>query len=168
MSKSSARPFRLNLFDCMILLLLVFAILLFLWFTLFSEETKAQRAMASLYITVEVKNLPQACLSSLAEGQTVYDRNTGEILGTIETVEVTPAPYWDGTQTDMVNGQLFAKEYDHPDLRTLRLTILTTANPNTQTPKVAGETRMVGKQISFHTATFLATGYCTSLDFSFT
>ena len=73
----------------------VIAIVAVLAFALYTKDTampiaSAADPMQTIEYTVSITNMPQGRLDSMREGDTIYDRETGNPMGTIKDIQKEP------------------------------------------------------------------------------
>ena len=146
------RKRRFNFADAIIVAVLLMIIVLLVKLFVGSYNDYIPSAN-NLEYTVEIEQMLPEVYSLFAVGQSVFDRETGNQVGTISKISASSSVYSD---YDVTSGEYV--HYYYPDLLDVRITIVTPYKEDGVWYKANGVEIISGKHIEFITDTAYADG----------
>jgi len=151
------KKLKFNFADIIITLIIVS--LLFLLFKLFTGDLSLDLiGKSEVKYTIKIENLDEDIAQLILQDQTLYDNQTGNPIGTIESFSVTDAVY---TEYDSDAG--YYKNYSYPDLKNVSITVVGQCKEKNNIISVNGIEIIQGKPLSFRTVSIYADGVVTDV-----
>ncbi len=151
------RKRKFNFADIIITLIIIS--LLFLLFKLFTGDLSFNFSHKSeVKYTIKIENLEDDIARLVLQGQTIYDVQTGNQIGIIESYDITDAVY---SEYDSDAG--YYKNYRYPDLKDVFVTVVAQCEKKDSIISVNGIDIIQGKPLSFRTLSIYADGVITEV-----
>lgn len=157
--RNGQKPF-INIID-LLFILAVIAIAVFIALNvaeLFPKDSALTAGDVELTYVITVTDVPEEIAPQILNGQTVYDVNTGKILGTVSSV--VPTPYT-VKGINQETGEIVANTLE--GRCNINITVAATAKEKNNSYQVNGTTVACGISYQFRTATVCLNGTCISL-----
>ena len=158
-SENTERKFRLNIFDIILIILLVaaFAALVSVFVRLLPEKDETAGDTKITYV-ITVTDVSETVAAQIMTSQTVYDAVTGKALGTVSAVATAP---YIVKGVDEETGNLVANTVS--GRCNVNITVSASAKSETQGYTVNGAIIACGQTYQLRTATAALSGVCVSL-----
>jgi hypothetical protein len=158
MNHDKQKP-RFNFIDVLIILIILAVVGAAVY--LIASENAAQRRAenANIEFTVRISSVDAEYLSSITEGQTVKDSETGAVLGTIRSVRTENAKYYGNTAVPSESGYTISTS-EYEDKYDVYVTISAYAKEDERGIYSVGSTRvLVGSAVYFKVPSFASVSY---------
>ena len=157
---SGKKKFKFNVFDLILLIIVVGCIIVGI--NMVSADiipTLTESGVeVKLSYTITVNNIPEEVADQIADGQTVYDVATGQVLGTVSHVTKTQYVI---KGIDQATGEQVLNEV--AERVNVNITVYATARHEDLGYYVNGHVITCGSEYNFRTATVALSGICISM-----
>ena len=146
-----------NFFDLIVLLSVLLLLAGALFILLYEPEARQGEEKSVIY-SVEIKNAAEGISRRFTVGETLYDTETGAVIGEVISVRAIPAT---AIIEDKTAGAYVKTAY--PGHEDIYVTVRATASVTETAYSFGGCRIAVGAPVQLHTAYLSAAGVCTSL-----
>ncbi len=153
------KKLKFNIVDFLLLLMILLLVAGAVWKFTPNILNRTNSSNHTVTYKLEITDLLPEIELHIKDGATVYDVQTGVVLGTIQTHTTVPATY----QQAGSSGEI--QTLPHPEYVKVTLTISTVAK-QTNPVTINGITLRIGTQFQLKTSDFIGTGTCTTLSVS--
>lgn len=168
MKGKEKRKYRFNLFDIVIILIIVAAVGTLLYFSgiknafrLFAPGASQGEKHLTVHYTVELKTIRNIFAEYLLEGDEVIETVRNDRIGVIRDVEILPAT---AVTTDLQTGEIKLVTYPEEDFCNIRVTIEKDVAFENDTYLINGYAIAIGETVTFRTKNYVGSGICVAID----
>ena len=148
---------KINALDFLLIILITAVIATTVVTIIKGDPKNSATGNKNISYTVTLPILSKTIVDNITVGDTIYDCDSNQNLGTVETVEIIPI---NATINDE-NGE--SSKVELSDKVTVKLIIKTSVFENDSSYSIGSYRLMVGNNVSFKTEKYILSGKCTAI-----